>query len=255
MRSPLESIVSHTASCCAPAWLQRDLLVRAARCRVAARAVDLHASELHRNRGGARLQALGLAVTACDRPSCADPARFVLDEGHIDAVDAEFEDGELAISIHDERSEPGVERDPSQVVFVVKPAAKLEIPDDRFGFLGPAGTTVWVLPDNQLDAQSLGVLFLGLSAEEIEPGTFVDDMIHVRFRQVIGPDGFSLFESPRTTRRHRACSSTARTVSPMWSRSLRRPTGMRTGRSRPREPASSTSTSPVAWRASTESRG
>ncbi len=169
-----------------------DLLVRLSRIQIAARAVDVHAVELHGLAEADRLTGLGLDAT---RSGERRPL-VVLSEGHADAVDAAFEDGELGITIHDETVDPDVERDPANVILAVKPSAKLLVPDARFSFLGPVGATVWVLPQDQLDAESLGVLFLGLSSEEIEPGTFVDDTVDIRFRDVRGPNGFSLFESP-----------------------------------------------------------
>lgn len=120
----------------------------------------------------------------------------VIDRGHVDAIDAAFEDGALAISLHDETVEPDVERDPANVVLIVRPTAQVEIPDARFGFLGPVGATAWILPQDELTAEALGVLFVGLSTEEIEPGAFVDDTVQLRFLRVTGPGGFSVFDSP-----------------------------------------------------------
>lgn len=203
----------------APA-LRGDLLVRVARIRVAARAFDLHASELHRQLDRGRADALGIASRDLDalsagtlgpdafsadalNPDARRTARnrafgplFLLDQGHVDAIDAEFEDGALGLSVHDESAVPDVERDPASVIFVVKSAAKIQLPDERFAFLGPVGATVWLLPQDQLDAEAAGVLFLGLSSEEIEPGIFVGDSLDVRFRHILGPNGLSLFESP-----------------------------------------------------------
>lgn len=156
---------------------RRELLAALARVKVAARSLDLSAGEQYAH-------------------AHAGSPLHTIDQGHIDAVDAAFEDGALGITIHDETVDPDVERDPADVLLVVKPSAKLQVPDDRFGFLGPAGTTVWILPENELDAAAAELLFAGLSSEEIELGTFVGDTVEIRFKQVIGPDGFSLFESP-----------------------------------------------------------
>ncbi|MGN6107629.1 MAG: choice-of-anchor M domain-containing protein, partial [Kofleriaceae bacterium] len=122
---------------------------------------------------------------------------YVLDEGHIDVVDAAYEDGELGISIHDETVVPDVERDPAHVLLVVKPAAKWQVPDARFAFLGAPGSTVWLLPEGQLEAEAAAILWPGLATAEIEPGTFVDDRVEIRFKHVISAGGFSLFESPQ----------------------------------------------------------
>jgi surface-anchored protein len=121
---------------------------------------------------------------------------WVIDEGHIDPIDAAFEDGALSLSIHDESTVPDVEREHENTLLVVKPAAKVQVPDSRFSFIGPVGRTFWLLPEAQLDAQAAGILWPGLAAEEIEPGVFVGDVAQFRFKQVIGPDGLSLFVSP-----------------------------------------------------------
>jgi surface-anchored protein len=142
--------------------------------------------------------ALG-AVVEAERPAVFNGplgAFYVLDEGHIDAIDVAYEDGALGISIHDETVDPDVERDPAHTILVAKSAARTAVPDARFAFLGPIGAPVWILPEAQPDAEALGVLWPGLSAGEVEPGTFVDDAVELRFRGVAGPDGFSLFTSP-----------------------------------------------------------
>lgn len=121
---------------------------------------------------------------------------WVLDEGHVDPIDAAFEDGELELAIHDETTVPDVEREHEHTIMVVKAAAKTAVPDERFAFIGPVGRTFWLLPEGQLDAEAAGLLWPGLSAEEIEPGVFVDDEVQFRFKEVHGPNGLSLFASP-----------------------------------------------------------
>lgn len=121
---------------------------------------------------------------------------WVLDEGHIDPIDAAFEDGEIELAIHDETTVPDVEREHENTIMVVKSAAKTTVPDARFSFIGPVGSPFWLLPEGQLDAEAAGILWPGLSAEEVEPGVFVNDELQFRFKQVHGPNGLSLFTSP-----------------------------------------------------------
>jgi surface-anchored protein len=121
---------------------------------------------------------------------------WVIDEGHIDPIDAAFEDGEMVLSIHDETTVPDVEREHEHTLLVVKSEAKLQVPDSRFSFIGAVGQTFWLLPEAQLDAEAAGILWPGLAADEIESGVFVGDVAEFRFKQVIGPDGLSLFSSP-----------------------------------------------------------
>jgi surface-anchored protein len=166
---------------------------------------DVTALRTATSRLAAAARSLDLAVGELVHAEPAAPALFngpvgafyVLDEGHVDAVDVAYEDDALAISIHDETVDPDVERDPAHTILVAKPAARTTVPDDRFGFLGPVGAPVWILPEAQPDAEALGVLWPGLSAAEVEPGTFVDDAVQIRFRSVAGPNGFSLFASPQ----------------------------------------------------------
>jgi len=113
-----------------------------------------------------------------------------LSQGHVDAVDVAFAGGKFEISVHDETVDPGVERDPANVVFVAKREAALTVPDDaRYGFLGAPGATVHILPE----VQDENLLWAGLATEELEAGVFAGDSVQIRFTQVIGPDGFSLF--------------------------------------------------------------
>jgi surface-anchored protein len=123
-------------------------------------------------------------------PAQANGLPTVLSRGHVDVVDVGYEDGRLALSVHDESVEPDVERDPSRVVFVVKSRAKTQVPDDpAFSFLGRPGAPVWVLPQ----VEDPDLLWPGLSTEELEPGVFAGDSVRVTLKSAIGPDGFSVF--------------------------------------------------------------
>jgi surface-anchored protein len=133
--------------------------------------------------------AVTAAVLAWAAPAQAG-SLVVLSQGHVDVVDVHFEEDELEIAVHDGTVEPSVERDPEEVLFVVKPEAATTVPDDpRYAFLGSPGATVHVLPEFADE----GLLFPGLSSEEIEPGVFAGDTVQLRFRTVLGPNGVSLF--------------------------------------------------------------
>ncbi|GAA3212303.1 choice-of-anchor M domain-containing protein [Dactylosporangium siamense] len=137
---------------------------------------------------GAAAAALTVAVLAVGTP--AQAAGVVLSQGHVDAVDVAFEDGGFEVSVHDETVDPGVERDPASVVFKVPSQAAVTVPaDPAYAFLGAPGSTVYVLPE----VQDPALLWAGLATEELEPGVFTGDSVRIRFRQVLGPDGFSLF--------------------------------------------------------------
>lgn len=132
--------------------------------------------------------AMTAALLVWAAPAQASPV--TLAQGHVDAVDIAFEDGQFGISVHDETVDPDVERDPADVVFVVKPQAATTVPDDaRYAFLGAPGATVHILPE----VQDENLLWPGLATEELETGVFAGDSIQLKVTRVIGPDGFSLF--------------------------------------------------------------
>lgn len=175
-----------------------------ARARLAARSLAYSVGEYHAEGKVAELAAID-AITRdtagpAERSGPLFPGSpfYVLDTGHIDAVDAAFEDGAWELSIHDESVTPDVERDPAYTIMVVKSQARIDIPDDpRFAFLGTPGAPVWLLPEGQLEAEAADILWVGLATEEIEAGVFLNDSVRVRFKQVIGPNGLSLFFSPQ----------------------------------------------------------
>ncbi|MEU4693771.1 choice-of-anchor M domain-containing protein [Actinoplanes sp. NPDC023714] len=111
-------------------------------------------------------------------------APVVIGAGHVDVVDVEYEDGALELGLHDESVEPGVEREPSDVVLLVKRQAQTTVPaDPAFAFLGAAGAKIWVLPEIQDDE----LLWPGLSTEELEAGVFAADTVALKVRGVTGP--------------------------------------------------------------------
>ncbi|MGC7102723.1 choice-of-anchor M domain-containing protein [Amycolatopsis lurida] len=129
------------------------------------------------------------ALAASTVPAAATPV-VVIEKGHIDAVDVHYEDGGLELHVHDGTVDPSVERDPADVVLRVLPAAKTTVPaDSAYGFLGKPGAPVWVLPQ----AQNPGLLWPGLSTEELEPGVFAGDEVTLTLRRVRGPGALSVF--------------------------------------------------------------
>lgn len=129
------------------------------------------------------------ALVAGTLPATATPV-VVLSQGHVDAVDVHYEEGELELHVHDETVDPAVERDPADVVLRVLPAAKTTVPDDTaYRFLGRPGASVWILPE----AQNPELLWPGLSAEEIEAGVFAGDAVTLTLGRVRGPGALSVF--------------------------------------------------------------
>lgn len=110
-----------------------------------------------------------------------------LDHGHTDAGLA-YEDGEFEFHIHDEEND--VEYGVNEAVLAVGTAAELTIPDEvAYSFLGRAGYSTWVLPATESEE----LLFLGLAAEEIETGIFVNDQIRIELVFVQGNGDFALY--------------------------------------------------------------
>ena len=79
---------------------------------------------------------------------------------------------------------------PWEAVLVVNPQARVSVPaNPAFSFLGAAGAPVWILPQTFQP----GLLYLGVGAEAIEPGTFQDDKFRLELKAVTGPGDFSLY--------------------------------------------------------------
>lgn len=114
----------------------------------------------------------------------------VLSAGHVDVIDVAYEDGRLEIGVHDETVEPDVERDADDVVFLVKKAAKTTVPaNSAYGFLGTAGSPVWILPE----IQNEDLLWPGIATEEIESGVFAGDTVTVEVEKVTGAGRVAVF--------------------------------------------------------------
>jgi surface-anchored protein len=137
---------------------------------------------------------LGSGILAAALVGSALPAQavgpVVLSAGHIDLVDVAYEDGALAIGLHDETVDPGVEREVDDVVLLVRRAARTTVPDNpAFGFLGAPGKPVWILPEIQNDE----LLWPGLAAEEIETGVLAGDTVTLKVEKVTGPGRVAVF--------------------------------------------------------------
>jgi surface-anchored protein len=131
----------------------------------------------------------GALVLALAVPAQAAPL-VVLDKGHVDVVDVEYANSAFELHVHDETVEPGVERDPSDVLFRALPKAKTSVPDDpNYSFLGTPGSPVWVLPQ----VQDADLLFPGLATEEVPTGVFVDDQVSLKLCAISGPGKASVF--------------------------------------------------------------
>jgi surface-anchored protein len=119
--------------------------------------------------------------------------RVVLDGGHVDVIDVEYENGTLDMHVHDESNPDAT--DPGDVLFHALPQSRTTVPDDpSYAFLGKPGAPVWVLPETQ----NPDLLWPGLSTEELAPGTFTGDSVTLKLSQVRGPGRFSVFTEGAT---------------------------------------------------------
>lgn len=121
----------------------------------------------------------------------AGASAAVLREGHAD-IGIAYEDNKLFPHIHDEEND--VEYGPGTAVLLVKFAAHEAIPAGAtWDFLRPGGQThVWRLPN----VENPELLFLGIGAEEIDPGTLVNDELTIALTSVTPPPGgvFSVYD-------------------------------------------------------------
>jgi surface-anchored protein len=131
-----------------------------------------------------RLLAATMAVVALLGGTAA-PARaaVTLTSGHVDVIDVDYASGNLTVQVLDGTSGPGIERNPADVIFRVPAAAKITVPSgSQWGFLGPAGSTVWVLPQSQV----AGLLWAGWNAAEVGSGVFAGNALTFELVSVTG---------------------------------------------------------------------
>lgn len=134
------------------------------------------------------------AAPLAAQPAPTTAGRVVLDEGHVDAVAPRLLDGKLQIQVKDGVTvgQAGGQvhwREPGDVTFHVKPAAKTALPDDTaLAFLGRPGDEIFLLPQQQ---QS-GILWTGWSTEELRADQVTGPVIW-RLTTVDGPGAFGIF--------------------------------------------------------------
>ena len=103
-------------------------------------------------------------------------------------VEVRFTDGSLRLALYD--FDEG-DLDPAVVpVFVGLPARQV-IPAAYTGLLGPAGSPVWMLPQNENPL----LPFLGLGAESIAAGSLLDARLTLTLRRVAGPGELVVFQT------------------------------------------------------------
>ncbi|MFI0446497.1 choice-of-anchor M domain-containing protein [Actinomadura sp. 6N118] len=116
-------------------------------------------------------------------------AAVTLTSGHVDVIDVNYASGNLTVQVRDETTGTAVERSPADVVLQVPAAAKITVPSgSQWSFLGTAGSTVWVLPQNQVS----GLLWAGWNANDVATGVFANNQLTFELVSVTGGQ-FSMY--------------------------------------------------------------
>lgn len=136
-----------------------------------------------------RIRQLGLAALLTT--GLASQAQTPLYTGHTD-VGIDYDGALNAWNLHVHHEETDTEYSPpSDALLMVKYDALTTIPaGSLWSFLGTAGANSWILPKTQ----NPNLLFLGIGAEEIAGGTFVNDQFTLSLKGVSGPGNFSVFD-------------------------------------------------------------
>lgn len=121
--------------------------------------------------------------------------------GHADLGLGDHDQLELHVHVHEGSTIDGStialdeEYAPEAVTILVPNSTMFPRPEgSAWDLIGNnAGDNTWFLPKNGTDAQSMGAPFLGIGAEHIEAGAFVNDQITLRLTDVSGPGHFSLY--------------------------------------------------------------
>jgi surface-anchored protein len=143
------------------------------------------------------MRALVVAAVVAGVAAPAATAQVVLETGHVDAVAPAFAGGALTLQVKDGTvpSAP-VFRSPSDVLFRVKAEARRTVQaglPPSYAFLGPPGSTIWLLP--QVQSDNPAVVWAGWSSESIPAGQFAGNQLQWRLAGVDGPGAAQLYET------------------------------------------------------------
>jgi surface-anchored protein len=94
------------------------------------------------------------------------------------------------LHIHNEDTD--TEYAPDEAILQLKPSSQQSVPNDsRYSFLGNPGDPIWILPQ----VQNPDLIVLGLAAEEIASGTFLNDELTITLSGFGGPGHFFLYQA------------------------------------------------------------
>jgi len=128
------------------------------------------------------LAAALLCTIATTRTTAQDMT--VLRREHVDVQVLDRPGAEPRLGVGLRNGDNGVLLDPTQAILEVGASGRLEVPPGLEIF-GPAGSSIWVLPQSQDPA----LLYLGLAASGIPPGTW-EPRFDIQLIKVVGPGHF-----------------------------------------------------------------
>ncbi|MBM3847083.1 MAG: PEP-CTERM sorting domain-containing protein [Verrucomicrobia bacterium] len=131
--------------------------------------------------------AVGLVGVTVLTLSSLSNAAEIISTGHVD-IGVAYEDGGWDLHVHNEDTD--TEYEPGEAILQLGSSTLTSIPaDSRFSFLGTSGSPIYLL-------SSLGnpnQILLGVAAEEVEPGVFVNDSLKLTLTAFSGPGAFHAY--------------------------------------------------------------
>jgi surface-anchored protein len=117
-------------------------------------------------------------------------ATVVLERGHVDLIEVTVDGAQLRVSVKDDTQPSGpVYRSPNEVQLRLPASSLIAVPPGPFGFLGPEGSPVHLLPQ----VQDPELVWPGWSTERLSAGQLAGDSLRMRLVGVDGPGPLALF--------------------------------------------------------------
>lgn len=131
-----------------------------------------------------KIRATAVGLCLCCAGSGLLTGQIQLNEDHVD-IGINYESGSWDLHIHDE--ETNTEYAPNEAVFNVFSNVFGAVGSVAAGELGlNTGDNAWILPQND-PGEGSGIIFLGISAEELATGIFDSDEISISLSLQSGP--------------------------------------------------------------------
>jgi len=111
---------------------------------------------------------IALAMLTAIGLTSAATAQTTISTGHVDIFGVGYVGGALELLIHEEV--PLQELEPANTVLQINPGGYVLRPaGTAFDFLGVSGSSLWILPQSEIESANRGVIFAGVGTEEINP--------------------------------------------------------------------------------------